>query len=278
MLLAEDNKINQQFAIALLGKAGHKIDIAENGLQAVDAVRHARYDAVLMDVQMPELDGVEATKQIRALAPPACSVHIIAMTANAMTGAEAEYLAAGMDDYISKPVDGKLLLSKLAALSAKKKRAASRPGGVTPTSDTKPRAVGKAGSTAVQLVLDAAKLAELADVTPAQPIAKTITLFLAEAAGHLAQIEQHRVKGDLAMTASVAQSLAGISDHIGAMELSALAREVEIACKQGKRDPADRLSRELVVAGARATAALTAWLEHKAAPGQSPLVTTIQAH
>jgi signal transduction histidine kinase/CheY-like chemotaxis protein len=90
LLLVEDNKINQVFATALLGKAGHHTDVAENGHQAVDAVRRKVYDAVLMDIQMPELDGIEATKQIRALPPPACNVYIIAMTANAMTGARDE--------------------------------------------------------------------------------------------------------------------------------------------------------------------------------------------
>src|SRR5262249_2022949 len=114
LLLAEDNKINQQFAVALLHKAGHHVDVVDNGLKAVDAVQHAEYDAVLMDIQMPELGGIEATAQIRALAAPARDVYIIAMTANAMTGAEQEYLAAGMDDYLSKPVDARLLFTKLA--------------------------------------------------------------------------------------------------------------------------------------------------------------------
>jgi CheY-like chemotaxis protein len=119
LLLAEDNKINQRFAVALLNKAGHRVQIAENGHQAVDAVRRGAFDAVLMDVQMPELDGIEATRQIRALAPPLCDVYILAMTANAMSGAQVEYLSVGMNDYVSKPVDAKLLLSKLAKIRAK---------------------------------------------------------------------------------------------------------------------------------------------------------------
>jgi signal transduction histidine kinase/DNA-binding response OmpR family regulator len=117
ILLAEDNKINQQFAMVVLTKAGHTVEIAGNGHDAVDAVRRADFDVILMDVQMPDLDGVEATRQIRALPEPKCAIPIIAMTANAMSGAKDEYLTAGMNDYISKPVQPKLLLAKLAMLA-----------------------------------------------------------------------------------------------------------------------------------------------------------------
>ena len=87
ILLAEDNKINQKSAFALLGRAGYAVDVAENGRQAVDAVMQADYDVVLMDVQMPDLDGLEATKQIRGLPAPKCRAPIIALTAHAMAGA-----------------------------------------------------------------------------------------------------------------------------------------------------------------------------------------------
>jgi len=117
ILLAEDNKINQQFAMVVLTKAGHTVEIAGNGHDAVDAVRRADFDVILMDVQMPDLDGVQATRQIRALPEPKCGIPIIAMTANAMSGAKDEYLTAGMNDYISKPVQPKLLLAKLAMLA-----------------------------------------------------------------------------------------------------------------------------------------------------------------
>jgi len=118
ILLAEDNKINQMFAESVLTNAGHSVDIVGNGLLAVDAVRRGDYDLVLMDVQMPELDGVQATKQIRALPPPKCDLRIIAMTAHAMSGDRETYLAAGMDDYVSKPIEVPILLAKLAGLIA----------------------------------------------------------------------------------------------------------------------------------------------------------------
>ena len=116
VLLAEDNKINQKFAVALLSKAGHQVDVAGNGLEAVDAVLHNDYDVILMDAQMPELDGIGATRQIRDMGPPKGRVPIIALTADAMAGAERQYLDAGMDDYVSKPIDAPVLLAKLAIL------------------------------------------------------------------------------------------------------------------------------------------------------------------
>jgi PAS domain S-box-containing protein len=121
ILLAEDNKINQKFALALLGRSGHKIEVAENGHQAVDAVRRADYDLVLMDIQMPELDGVQATKQIRALPPPKGTIPIIALTAHAMSGAREQYIEAGMNDYVSKPIEPAIFLGKINEIAERVK-------------------------------------------------------------------------------------------------------------------------------------------------------------
>ena len=104
ILLAEDNTINQRLAVTLLEKEGHCVDVASNGHLAVEAVGRRDYDLELMDVQMPELDGLEATKRIRVMAG-ARPVPIIAMTANAMKGDEEICLAAGMNAYLAKPID-----------------------------------------------------------------------------------------------------------------------------------------------------------------------------
>ena len=117
VLIAEDNKINQQLAAVMLRHAGHEVDVVENGEQAVEAVRRGAFDAVLMDVQMPVLDGKEATRRIRALPPPTNRVAIIAVTAHAMAGAREEYLALGMDAYLAKPIDPVTLLEKLASFA-----------------------------------------------------------------------------------------------------------------------------------------------------------------
>src|SRR5262249_49131650 len=112
ILVAEDNQVNQLLATILLSKAGHKPDIAANGAEALEALRRRNYDLVLMDVQMPERDGLEPTKRIRARAAPARDIPIIAMTANAMKGDRERLLAVGMNDYVSKPIDkGQLFLA-----------------------------------------------------------------------------------------------------------------------------------------------------------------------
>jgi GAF domain-containing protein/CheY-like chemotaxis protein len=113
ILLAEDNAVNQKLALRLLSNMGYGADVAGDGLRAIDAVENGEYDVVLMDVQMPELDGLEATRRIRARWPGR-PLHIVAMTANAMAGDRDACLAAGMNDYISKPIDPAVLAEALA--------------------------------------------------------------------------------------------------------------------------------------------------------------------
>jgi signal transduction histidine kinase/CheY-like chemotaxis protein len=104
ILLAEDNVVNQKLALRLLQQMGYRADVAGNGLEAVQSVQRQAYDVVLMDVQMPEMDGLEATRRIRSEGTPHGQPRIIAMTANAMQGDREACLAAGMDDYVTKPI------------------------------------------------------------------------------------------------------------------------------------------------------------------------------
>ncbi|NNE23364.1 MAG: GAF domain-containing protein [Rhizobiales bacterium] len=104
ILLAEDNVVNQKLALRLLQKMGYRADLASNGLEAIESVERQIYDVVLMDVQMPEMDGLESSRQITAAKPPGERPRIVAMTANAMQGDRETCLAAGMDDYIAKPI------------------------------------------------------------------------------------------------------------------------------------------------------------------------------
>ena len=116
ILLAEDNAINQMVARKILAKGGYACDVVANGKEAVEAVRARVYDVVLMDCQMPELDGFEATRLIRAFErdePRSPGTHVIALTANAMKGDRERCIEAGMDDYLPKPVKPDLLLAKL---------------------------------------------------------------------------------------------------------------------------------------------------------------------
>jgi len=106
VLLAEDNKVNQMLAVALLRKRGYDVTVADNGREAVDLVRRSTFDVVLMDVQMPEVDGFEATAAIRAMeSATSRRLPVIAVTAHAMDGDRQRCLDAGMDDYVSKPMD-----------------------------------------------------------------------------------------------------------------------------------------------------------------------------
>jgi CheY-like chemotaxis protein len=105
ILVAEDNSSNQLLIRAILSKLGHKVVIAKNGLEAVDMVQQAVYDLILMDMQMPEMDGLDATKAIRALGGFYATLPIIALTANALEGDKGRVLEAGMNDYLSKPID-----------------------------------------------------------------------------------------------------------------------------------------------------------------------------
>jgi CheY-like chemotaxis protein len=119
ILVAEDNPVNQQVAMGLLRKLGHSVDVVGDGVEALEAVRLLPYDLVLMDVQMPEMDGLEATRAIRALGQqPAAGVPIVAMTANAMRGDDQMCLDAGMNGYISKPIDRRKLVEVLAQFPA----------------------------------------------------------------------------------------------------------------------------------------------------------------
>ncbi len=117
ILLAEDNPINQKLVVALLQKAGYSLDVVENGQQAVDAVRKNPYDLIFMDVQMPVMDGLEASRLIREREKDGQHIAIVAMTAHALKGDREMCLAAGMDEYVAKPLDPDEVFSVIERLS-----------------------------------------------------------------------------------------------------------------------------------------------------------------
>ncbi len=113
ILLAEDNAVNQKVALALLGKMGYQADVVWNGLEALAALEQQRYDVVLMDVQMPELDGLDTSRRIRERWADGERPRIIAMTANALQEDRDACFAAGMDDYVAKPISPDALAEAL---------------------------------------------------------------------------------------------------------------------------------------------------------------------
>jgi CheY-like chemotaxis protein len=113
ILLAEDNVVNQKLALRLLQQMGYRADLASNGIEAIESVERQTYDVILMDVQMPEMDGLEASRRITAKWTPGERPRIVAMTANAMQGDREMCLEAGMDDYVTKPIRVEALVEAL---------------------------------------------------------------------------------------------------------------------------------------------------------------------
>jgi CheY-like chemotaxis protein len=218
-------------------------------------VRRSEFDVVLMDIQMPELDGVQATRQIRALGAGKRDVPIIAMTAHAMAGAREEYIAAGMNDYISKPVQPALLLSKLADLAGK-------------TAPRGPQLPSRDARTSTLPTLDLDKLGELAAALPMAKLEGFIALYLADVESHLLRICEAARNGDFAAVARDSHAVVGTSGTLGAMQTSALARRVEEACRSGEQDRVHMLIAELREAGKASSAALRSWANDR--PAQRP--------
>jgi signal transduction histidine kinase/DNA-binding response OmpR family regulator/HPt (histidine-containing phosphotransfer) domain-containing protein len=247
ILLAEDNKINQQLVTMLLRKAGHQVDLAENGELAVEAVRNGEYDLVLMDVQMPILDGVQATKRIRAFPPLKNGVPIIALTAHAMEGAKEEYLAAEMDDYLSKPIDTVALFSLLDVVAA--------------------GLVGRnAAPPPLLAAIDPARLEMVAEVMAGEPIEEFFDVFLVTATERIGHIRALSELGDLAAIAGEAHTLLGTAGNFGALRLRRLATELEAACAAENSALARHLVGELGEVMNATSAAVLAWLGEKQAP------------
>jgi CheY-like chemotaxis protein len=120
ILLAEDNVVNQKLALRLLSQMGYRADVASNGVEAIESVERQTYDVVLMDVQMPEMDGLEASRRITRRWARNERPHIIAMTANAMAGDRELCIKAGMDDYVTKPIRVEALVEALMQVKNRK--------------------------------------------------------------------------------------------------------------------------------------------------------------
>jgi signal transduction histidine kinase/DNA-binding response OmpR family regulator len=270
ILLVEDNPVNLLVAQKMLAVLGHDADTATNGEAALGSMAQTRYDLVLMDCQMPVLDGYSATRRWRAMEAEihARPLPIIAMTANAMAGDRERCLHAGMDDYLSKPVSREQLDACLARWLPRAGGATSgeRPAG-TGTPVSMPETAANPAQSAALPILDTELLEELRDVA-GPDTARIIALFLEDAPGLIAQLEAAATTGDIDKLRDVAHILKSSSANVGAVALSNAARRIELAARTGAVERPAVMVALAIAENARARLALTGFAARLAAGGE----------
>jgi signal transduction histidine kinase/CheY-like chemotaxis protein len=225
ILVAEDNLVNQKVVRTVLEKRGYEVLIANNGLEALQMLEHESFDAVLMDVQMPELDGIGATKRIRADARWQ-TLPIIAMTAHAMTGDKERCLKAGMDGYLSKPVAAKHLTAAIDKFIREK-------GESVKNNEEKPKAPiqtmavpeNRLKPDSAAMPIDEGRAAKMLDYRHDLQTGMTM-LFLQVAPEHLQRLHSASVRRDSATLRSHAQRLERAAERIAATRIAARAHEI----------------------------------------------------
>jgi PAS domain S-box-containing protein len=240
VLLAEDNEINALLATTILEEAGYGVETVQNGAEAVEAAGRCAFDLVLMDMQMPVMDGLQATRLIRGLEGPSGQVPIVALTANAMRSDQEACLEAGMDDFISKPLDPEDFLRVVCRFAVNAKCCA--------------RSLVVASQPDIGLPdVDDAQLDGLAKLMPPHRLAAIIEGFLSSAHSRLQRIEACASAMDLAAMAREAHDLKGVSGNFGARKLQHLADRLERAAKAGAEGEVTSLTLEV------RRASITAW-------------------
>jgi CheY-like chemotaxis protein len=251
-LLAEDNATNQKLALRLLARLGYQADVASNGVEALGALKRQPYDVVLMDVQMPEMDGLEATRTIRREWPDDQRPYIIAMTANAMEQDREMGLAAGMDDYLTKPIRVEELTTALG-----KSRLLAPAQHPEETKEIQGARIESQGATLAphpahadthvqhqaSASLDPDGLKRLRRTVGEDPtvLAELIDAFLADAPRLLADLRRSLNRGDAAGVRLAAHSLKSNGAAFGAQAFANLCKELEALGKIGALDGADHL-------------------------------------
>jgi PAS domain S-box-containing protein len=221
ILLAEDNTMNQKVALRLLQRLGYRADVASNGLEAVAALEQRRYDVVLMDVQMPELDGLDAARRICERWPVDSRPRMVAMTANALPEDREACFAAGMDDYVAKPIRGDELAAALKRTH--------------PLSDDDGRRTER------QSGLDPAALQSLRDLGGAEFLAEVVDTFSSDAPVLLASLQSSLDSGDAEELRRAAHTLKSNGSTLGATAFAELCRTLEQRAKGGHLDGASQL-------------------------------------
>jgi PAS domain S-box-containing protein len=239
ILLAEDNTINQKVAIRMLERLGFRADVVSNGLEAIAALRRQPYDVVLMDVQMPEMDGLEATRLIRQEWDSATQPWIIAMTAHARPSDQEECLQAGMNRYISKPIDMVLLQKALHEYCSIYKVDTTQP--IAPhltTVETAPVEQVYLGGTAPHVtstIIDPEVLASLREMTGEdadEMLPELIQVYLEDAPERLSAMKFAIALGDAVALQQATHALRSVSVTIGAINFSRLCETLELNAKE----------------------------------------------
>jgi CheY-like chemotaxis protein len=210
--VVEDNAVNQHLALLMLEKVGYRADVAANGVEALEALERQPYDTVLMDVEMPEMDGLEATRRIHRRWPEEQRPHIVAVTANAMQGERELCIQAGMDDYITKPIHLEELVGALT-------RGARRPGAPQSAPAIDRDVIRRLG----------ASFGEGGNGS----MAALIDTFLGHVPGQMAAIRTAIERGETDEVRRGAHTLKSNAATFGAATLADLCRELEAAAKAG---------------------------------------------
>lgn len=251
ILLVEDNVLNQKFALALLSQAGHVVEIAENGLLALKAITSKDYDLVLMDVQMPEMDGLQATRKIREMAVPKSEVPIIMLTANAMAGAREHYIEAGADDYVAKPISATELLAKISLIAKTSGSTTSLP---------------NARTSATQDAVDQNVLVSTSKIFKPGEFTTYLDDHIADTKVRIQKIKHLLALNRLDEIASQAHAIVSTSGNLGASGVSAIAREMENACRSKRGETLARLFQQLDVEAGRAEQQFGSFLSSRLVP------------
>jgi GAF domain-containing protein/CheY-like chemotaxis protein/HPt (histidine-containing phosphotransfer) domain-containing protein len=221
ILVAEDNVVNQRLALRLLEKLGYRADVVANGLEAIEAVERQAYDLVLMDVQMPEMDGVEATRRILERWADGERPWIVAMTAEVMRGDREGFLAAGMNDYVAKPIRPQELVAAITRTPGRRREAAT------------PEETG-----AARPPVDASVLARLAESMGGDDafVAELIEQFVTDSPTLVKAARHGLESGDADEVRRAAHTLKSNASTFGANELADRSSRLETAAKAGRLD------------------------------------------
>jgi PAS domain S-box-containing protein len=215
ILLAEDNAVNQKVALRLLDQLGYRADVAGNGLEALHALERRPYDVVLMDVQMPELDGLDASRQICERWSAEERPRIIAMTANALPEDREACFAAGMDDYVAKPIRPEELAQALGRAR---------------------RISGTGDANGDGMTLDASAVQSLRELGGDGFLVEVVDTFLSDAPALLATLRASQEGGEAEVLRRTAHTLKSNGQTFGATDFSELCRDLELRAKNGEVD------------------------------------------